>query len=305
MVSLNLRTHRSRFRSFPFSFTTDEAVNNLANLKFAQSNRMPDPNDPSRVVTTTTTTTFSMAKDMAKALCQRFMDARFFEAASDRGLDVFRDKTIWVLTPKGVCKLRRFVARNGIVSEAVNSILAAGLGGMQLIILERDGTTDSILSDKSVVELIFRRFAGRAPNTKSSNSNSEVDAVSAHADGLVGVKLVESRRFGDQVVHLSFTGRSAISWLTDCTTVLDPDEAHELAEMFLAQGLIAWIGDARGKISDGGTSFQSSKTCIYHITSKGRRIAGWEIPRFESSTTKTSPAVPLPILKRPDNSTLR
>ena len=50
---------------------------------------MPDPKDPSRIVTTTTTTTFSMAKDMARAICQRFLDARFIESADGRYQQIY------------------------------------------------------------------------------------------------------------------------------------------------------------------------------------------------------------------------
>ena len=56
MVSLPLNTHRVRFTTkVEHSFTTEEALTNLGSLKFSQSNRMPDPKDPSRIVTTTTT----------------------------------------------------------------------------------------------------------------------------------------------------------------------------------------------------------------------------------------------------------
>jgi hypothetical protein len=57
MVSLPLTSHRVRFSRHEHSFTTDEALTNLGSLKFSQSNRMPDPKDPTRIVTTTTTTT--------------------------------------------------------------------------------------------------------------------------------------------------------------------------------------------------------------------------------------------------------
>ena len=80
MVSLPLNSHRVRFSRHEHSFTTDEALTNLGSLKFSQSNRMPDPKDPTRIVTTTTTTTFSMAKEMARSVCQRFLDARFVES---------------------------------------------------------------------------------------------------------------------------------------------------------------------------------------------------------------------------------
>lgn len=80
MVSLPLTPHRVRFTKIEHTFTTDEAITNLGSLKFSQSNRMPDPKDPSRIVTTTTTTTFSMAKEMARSVCTKFVEARFIES---------------------------------------------------------------------------------------------------------------------------------------------------------------------------------------------------------------------------------
>src|SRR5436853_4197997 len=77
VVSLPLQTHRVRLTRVDHSFLSEEAINNLGSLKFSQSNRMPDPKDPSRIVTTTTTTTFSMAREMARSVCQRFLEARF------------------------------------------------------------------------------------------------------------------------------------------------------------------------------------------------------------------------------------
>lgn len=236
---------------------------------------MPDPNDQNRVVTTTTTTTFSMAKDMARALCQRFIDARFFESAADKGLDTFKDRGIWTLTPKGVCTLSRFMMRNGIVSEHIGGLVSKH-NTLQLMVLERDSDTDEILQDKSVIEIVFRRFVGRTPNVKASTSISDSDSVSDYSDGTTGVKLAETRRFGEQTIPFSFIGRTAISWLTDCTTVLDFDEAHDLAEMFVSQNLIDYIGDVKGKSPDQNYAFQSAKSSIYVITAKGRRVAGWD-----------------------------
>lgn len=301
MVSLNIGNHKSRFRTYPYSFTTEDAVNNLANLKFAQSNRMPDPNDVSRVVTTTTTTTFSMAKDMAKALCQRFIDAHFFECASDKHLDTFKDKSIWTLTPKGICKLGRFVMRNGISVEHVTQLVASKLNTMQLIILERDSETDAILQDRSIIEIIFRRFAGRTPNV--AQNASEADSSSSGRDGMTGVALAELRRVADQQVRQSFNGRSAIAWLTDCTTVLDQDEAHDLAEMFVSQNLISYVGDARGKSGDSASSFKSLKSSIYVITPKGRRVACWDTSNGSSDGSQKQSYMPLVMNRKNSQST--
>src|SRR3954471_17956085 len=123
MVSLKLDTHRVRFTRFEHTFTSDEAINNLGSLKFSQSNRMPDPKDPSRIVTTTTTTTFSMAREMARSVCQRFLDARFIESADGKQAKEFTMKgSIWQLTPKGIHVLDRFCSRNGIQQRHVTEL---------------------------------------------------------------------------------------------------------------------------------------------------------------------------------------
>ncbi|CAH1759021.1 9798_t:CDS:2 [Entrophospora sp. SA101] len=101
VVSLPMETHRNLFKNYSNSFTTEEAIANLGSLRFTQSHRTPDPKDPSRIVTTTTTTTFSMTKEMAKSVCQTFMDARLFENLGDSSSRAFKDKNIYGLTQKG------------------------------------------------------------------------------------------------------------------------------------------------------------------------------------------------------------
>src|SRR3954468_1241861 len=101
MVSLKLDSHRVRFTRYDHTFTSEEALTNLGSLKFSQSNRMPDPKDPSRIVTTTTTTTFSMAREMARTVCNRFVEARFVESL-DGKQDFGSRNSIWQLTPKGM-----------------------------------------------------------------------------------------------------------------------------------------------------------------------------------------------------------
>lgn len=276
IVSLQLGTHRSRFRNYPNSFTTEEATLNLSNLKFAQSNRMPDPNDASRIVTTTTTTTFSMARDMAKALCQRFMDARFIECATDRSLDTFKDKTIWHLTPKGICKVGRFVQVNGIEAEHLSQLLNPSRNTMNILSLERNTETDMILQDRSCIEIAFRKFAGKKPNVKLAGEKTDVDAAQYYGESSGGVKIMEVRKSGEQTVRWSFSGRSAINWLMECTSVLDMDEAHDLADLFIAAGLIGYVFDSRGRYNSNLESFKNSRHAIYNMTAKGRRLLGWD-----------------------------
>src|ERR1700759_3849216 len=134
MVSLPLTSHRVRFRQIDHTFTSEEAITNLGSLKFSQSNRMPDPKDPSRIVTTTTTTTFSMAKEMARSVCQRFLDARFVESVDGKS-DFSSKSAVWQLTPKGMHILSRFCQRNGIHQRHVNELLDSPRNTMHLVIL--------------------------------------------------------------------------------------------------------------------------------------------------------------------------
>ncbi|EMC97058.1 hypothetical protein BAUCODRAFT_436906 [Baudoinia panamericana UAMH 10762] len=273
VVSLPLIPHRVRFSRVEHTFTSEEAITNLGSLKFSQSNRMPDPKDPTRIVTTTTTTTFSMAKEMAKSVCMRFLEARFIESVD--GKTDFNSRTsVWQLTPKGMHVLGRFCQRNGISQRHVNELLDSPRNIMSLVILERDPDTDKLVEDAPTVQVVFRRFAGdTGPNLKMSGSQSDSDSMNDYATGLVGVKMQRSRRT-DKDVPYCFTGKAAYDWLMDCCTVVDKRETFELANLFMSHGLITPLGDDRGQQLP-SVRFAASKHVLYAITPKGMRVAGW------------------------------
>lgn len=278
MVSLPLSAHRVRFQKVEHTFTSEEAINNLGSLKFSQSNRMPDPKDPSRIVTTTTTTTFSMAKEMARSVCQRFMDARFIESADGKLISSFPLKNaVWQLTPKGMHVLTRFCQRNGINQRHVLDVLDSARNTMQLVILERDSATDKLSHDRATIEVIFRRFSGQeGPNLKASTTNSDSDSLSDYYNGLVGVKMARERKILDRIWKNTFTGKAAVDWLMDCCTTVDRREVYEIAMLFVSQGLISWaLEDQVFKHQNGAASFQPTKNAIYFLTEKGERVAGW------------------------------
>lgn len=268
MVSLPLTPHRVRFQRIDHTFTTEEAVTNLGSLKFSQSNRMPDPKDPSRIVTTTTTTTFSMAKEMARSVCQKFLEARFIETADGKN-DFTSKSAVWQLTSKGMHILQRFCQRNGIQQRHVFELLNSTRNTMSLVILEREPDTDKLHRDQSTVEVVFRRFVGAEPNVKQSASTSDSDSLSEYQTGLVGVKMAKERKVSDRVWHNTFTGKAVVEWLMDCCTMVDRRETLELAQLFCEQGLMLPI--------DAGHNprFTPSKSAIYTITEKGQRVAGW------------------------------
>ncbi|KAI7205867.1 Developmental regulator, partial [Hortaea werneckii] len=274
MVSLPLTSHRVRFTRIEHTFTTEEAITNLGSLKFSQSNRMPDPKDPSRIVTTTTTTTFSMAKEMARSVCMRFLEARFVESVEGK-TDFNSRGSVWQLTPKGMHILSRFCQRNGIHQKHVNELLDSPRNMMQLVILERETETDKLVHDEATVQVLFRRFAGdTGPNLKVHSSGSDSDSMSDYATGLIGVRMQRSRR-NDKDAPYVFTGKAAYDWLMDCCTTVDKREIFELANSFLTNELIVPAGDERQAPSATAPRFAASKHVLYAITQKGMRIAGW------------------------------
>ncbi|KAG1902905.1 regulator of G protein signaling domain-containing protein [Suillus fuscotomentosus] len=319
IVSLHLTTHKQYFRTFPNSFTTDEAAANLASLKFSQSNRGPDPRDKSRIVTTTTTTTFSMTRDMAKAMCQHFMDARLIENAADLGSNLFKDRGTYVLTPKGLHVLERFISKNGMTSDHLQPVFASQPICIKLLHLERRSADDEIIVTQSVITALFRRFVGRQPNYPTQLSTNPQDAFQEYHERSKGVPLMDVQERAQPllgkatVMHKHcFAAVSALEWLCDFTSVVGREEAAEMAAQFVRFGLIILVSDKR-KNNDsaiiftvrgstpGGNSpvsqhgeFRCTAKAIYRITDEGKRLAQWD----EVSTSPFSSTVNLHHVER-------
>ncbi|CAO2658754.1 Nn.00g064770.m01.CDS01 [Neocucurbitaria sp. VM-36] len=267
MVSLPLTPHRVRFRMIDFTFTSDEAITNLGSLKFSQSNRMPDPKDSSRVVTTTTTTTFSMAKEMARSVCQKFLEAKFIESVEGK-TDFTNKSSVWQLTPKGIHILERFCTRNGIQSAHVKAVIDSQRNPHLLVILERNTENDKLHHDEQTVEIIFRRFVGTTANETQSDS----DSIHEFSKCDIGVKLVKHRPTTSRQYEYTFHGRNAAQWLMDCSTMVDPREAVEVGSLFLQLKLIAPVDPRNSE-----HTFQPVKQVHYYITPHGERVAGWTL----------------------------
>ena len=249
---------------------------------------MPDPKDPSRIVTTTTTTTFSMAKDMARSICQRFLEARFIESADGKYQQVYTMKgSVWQLTPKGICILDRFCARNGIQQKQVAELVGNSL--TQLVILERDGQTDKLVTDRGTVEVVFRRFIGaHGPNIKSTVSSADSDSLSDYKDGLTGVKMAKDRKVAGKSYSETFTGKATTDWLMDCCTTVDRRETIEIASLFVEYELIEPIQQDRAHMSQhpANNLFQPTKHAIYQVTSKGKDLLNGALGRGRASESE-------------------
>ena len=277
-----------RLSKVEHTFLSEDAINNLGSLKFSQSNRMPDPKDPSRIVTTTTTTTFSMAKDMARSICQRFLEARFIESADGRYQQVYTMKgSVWQLTPKGISVLDRFCSRNGIQQKQVAELIGSSVP--QLVSLERDGQTDKLLTDRGTIEVIFRRFLGtNGPNIKSSVSSADSDSLSDYKDGLTGVKMAAERKVAGKTFKDTFTGKAATDWLMDCSTTVDRRETIEIASLFVEYDLMEAVQQDRNHMAQYPVHnlFQPTKHAIYQVTAKGRDLLNGSLTRGRASESE-------------------
>lgn len=275
-----------------YTFLSEDAINNLGSLKFSQSNRMPDPKDPSRIVTTTTTTTFSMAKDMARSICQRFLEARFIESADGKYQQVYNMKgSVWQLTPKGVTVLDRFCSKNGIQQRQVSEL--ASMNSAHLVILERDLQTDKLLHDRSTIEVIFRRFVGsEGRNVKSSTNAADSESLHDYRDGLTGVKMAAERKINGKLYRETLTGKAASDWLMDCSTIVDRRETIEIASLFVEFDLMEAVAQDRSFMAQNPSCsiFQPTKYAIYQITQHGKDVINGTSNRGRHSESETTEA---------------
>lgn len=262
-----------------FTFTSDEAITNLGSLKFSQSNRMPDPKDSSRVVTTTTTTTFSMAKEMARSVCQKFLEAKFIESVENK-VDFQNKSSVWQLTPKGIHILERFCSRNGIVSSHVKAVIESNRNPRQLVILERNTETDKLHHDEQTVQIIFRRFVG--PNVNETAS-SDADSIHEFAKCDVGVRMVKHKPTTSQPYKHYFSGKATVDWLMDCCTMVDRREGLEIGSLFLQLKLIAHVDPRNDR-----NGFSPMKGVYYYVTPHGEKVAGWSVA--DDSLLSSEPA---------------
>lgn len=278
MVSLELGARRVRFTKFDFTFTVEEAVSNLSSLRFTQSARMPDPNDPSRIITTTSTTTFTMAKEMARSIFQDFIQARFLEPLNATFSSLGKG-TVCTMTAKGIAVLHRFCNRNGITAPHVMRVLQSPRNKMTLLILERDIATDKLVVDRSTIEVIFRRFAGTQAPGATGGSPAWEDRTD-YPNGLVGVEGMQDLRVNGRKYQYAFTGKSAINWLMDCCTTIDERETYRVCEQFIEDGLIAGIVEDKSYIEEKGQpalNFQPTRQAIYTLTPRAMKVCGWAV----------------------------
>ncbi|KAF9900566.1 hypothetical protein EC991_007165 [Linnemannia zychae] len=279
MISLPIINHKSLFKSYPNSFTSEDAITQLAGLHFIQSTHDADPNDPTRVITRTVRTHFSLPRDMAKNLCQTFMDAGLFECASDPGKREFQNRGVYQVTGKGAHIVEKFVHRNGLPVEATRHITSNATP--RILVLERAEDEDAIVLNQKAVDAIFKRFAGLRPNVVSDGSvdgaaspgrERERDRVQANIDRCNGIEVKDQQHNYDMFKN-TFYGKAAVEWLLDFTTVISKEEAICIAQEMVSCRYIEQIGEEHRA---GPALFRTGNGALYQFTEAGKAVLGWE-----------------------------
>ncbi|KAF4332673.1 hypothetical protein FBEOM_13526 [Fusarium beomiforme] len=265
---LPLSAHRVRLTKVEYTFLSQNAISNLMYLKFTQSNCLPDPKDPSRIINTTTAITFSISKDVARSICQCFVDARLIESADGKHQQVYTIKgSAWQLTPKGITILDRFCARNGIQKKQVSKLV--NLKAMRLVVLERDLQTDKLHYDQGTIEIVFRRLIGAdSCNAVSSVTAADSSSMLEYRDSITEVKTSAELKVNGKIYRDTFTGKAIIDWLMNYTTIIEEHcVTKDRAYTFQNPA-------ARNNI------FYFSKHAFYHLTQRAKRlINGSSSPR--------------------------
>ncbi|KAG6833125.1 hypothetical protein H0H87_011233, partial [Tephrocybe sp. NHM501043] len=303
ITAIELKPHRLFFRTYPRSFSTDEAVQTLTKIKFSQSTRTPDPEAPTTFITTTTNFVFSMTRLVALDLCQHFMDARYIRNALDPSLNLFKDRSLHSLTPKGLHVLERFIEKNGIDADHFQDVLESEIICPKLFHVERGAEEDNIIFPYNDIIALFRWFVGQQPNY-ASKSGANLVPLQQYSKQSKGISLVNitdrSGRGSSRGVQRPqcFDAVDALEWLCDFTSVGGRDEAAEVAAHFERLGLISLVGnpdkwknhaiiftvygspddldyDLMARVSTTQGEFRCVNKAYYEITDKGRRIAGW------------------------------
>lgn len=194
-----------------------------------------------------------MGREMAKAMCQHFMDARLIENAADRTCNIFKERGVFMLTPKGLHVLERFISKNGIGAEHLLKVFATQPICLKLLHLERRASDDEIIISQSVITALFRRFAGRTPNYMNSAMLHNTDPAQQYNDRSKGIPLSDTvdrvsgsgGRTNIQNIKNTFGSIAALEWICDFTSIVGRDEAAEMMAHFVRFNFIELVSDKR------------------------------------------------------------
>ncbi|KAF9432756.1 hypothetical protein BGZ76_010362 [Entomortierella beljakovae] len=280
LTTIRVENRKIRFRSYPNTFLAEDAVSKLGSLQSSRSVLETDPNDPTRMITQVVTTHLSFSKDMAKNLCQSFMDARLIESSTDPTKREFQPRGLCQITPKGAHLIAKFVYRNKMNLDDTKNATVNAVAN--LVHLDRADDEDAIILGQDHVDTIFKRFAGNTPNRMSAEALKESQSLqsnggrertmSTSADLSNGIE-VGDYLFNNDTQKNTFYGKAAVEWLMDYSTVISKEEAFCICQEMVSAGYLELVGEEN---TGGRSLFKTGNSALYQLTEYGRALAGWK-----------------------------
>ncbi|KAI8051417.1 uncharacterized protein B0P05DRAFT_562663 [Gilbertella persicaria] len=257
LIQLPLSDHRSLFRTYPSTFTTDEAVECLGNLEFTNLVSTPNPLDATKPLLTRTTTTFSMSRAMAKTLGQHFINARLVENATDPQNRTMKDRGIWVPTPKGKFVIQDFSHRARVSIKHMQPHLSR-IHSFHIVQFERLLDDDQISFSRPNIMDAFKTMMEWLPT-----DTLMIDDIG----GVNNNNLIEYKD--------TFFGYQCFEWISEYTSVVSKEEAEMIAAEFVQYGWMLQVLDKSDRElskKDMSVLFKAGRKTQYYLTDKGRQM---------------------------------
>ncbi|KAI8376949.1 hypothetical protein BD560DRAFT_391242 [Blakeslea trispora] len=257
LIQVPLTDHRSLLRTYPHTFTTDEAVECLGHLEFTHLVSTPNPLDPSKPLITRTTTTFSMSRAIAKTLGQHFINARLVENATDPQNRTMKDRGIWIPTSKGKYVIRDFSHRACISIKHMQTHLSH-IQTFKIVQFERLLEDDQIAFSRPNMMDAFKTMMLYMPT-----DNLMIDDVG-------GVNNSNLKEYKD-----TFYGHQCLEWISEYTSAVSEDEAIAIAAEFVQYGWMLQVFDKSDRDlskRDRSVLFKAGRRTQYYLTDKGRQM---------------------------------
>ncbi|ORZ25948.1 hypothetical protein BCR42DRAFT_486028 [Absidia repens] len=312
IFQIKVGDHRSLFRTYPASFTTDNMIEVLDHLQFTHVLRQPDPHDPHKQLETKTITTFSMTRTMAKQLGQHFLTARLIESASDpTGTRTMKDRSIWTVTSKGKWMVYNFAERGHVAwnEQSHTSMALKVVPDRKVVLLDRRDfvhpSSHEISSNNHM-----SGSSGSSINSIGGGNKNDMDAISFERPNMTEAfksmmeHLETSQLLADDVGGIgtqqmvtythTFFGYHVVEYIIQFMSVVNRDEADMVASEFVLYGWISQVLDKSDRANNvkSDLQFKSQRNVIYALTDRGRLALGWE--QSHSRESRLAPPPPPP-----------
>ncbi|OBZ89532.1 hypothetical protein A0J61_02410 [Choanephora cucurbitarum] len=185
MSQLKCSTHKFMFRSYPNSFTSEQAIAVLISLNFTKTFQSNHYNLTARIVSNAFSNADTMNVSMSKALIQQFLWSRLILNATESRNRTYKDKGIWKISSKGLCILQDFCARTKTSLDKFDQHINDSAQLMFLVQIERTKDNDRLNSKRRHMASLFSIMIASLPLKKdyeTSKSGFHSDQTSFTED---------------------------------------------------------------------------------------------------------------------------